>query len=155
MVAAFGLARAARSVGTEGILSVKRNLSRDLGSELLRACLTLQSWWFSRMFLHILLQPSGGPSLAGRAGSGRRHWRGKQDVWVQSAAPPQPSPRSPDALHGGLPGKCFGSPISHPSATAIPPTHTSPCHVTRSWHNVCIPPPPARSPQFQPAPPQA
>lgn len=68
-------------------------------------------------------------------------------------------------LHRSLPQgaqtRCTGAslasasvpPSPTPRPQQSPHTHTSPCHVTRSWHNVCIPPPTARSPRFQPAPP--
>ena len=86
-------------MGTQGILSAKRSLSRVLRSAPLRACPTLQNWRVWRRFLHFLLQASGGRLLAESAGSGRRHW-GKQDAWVQSTAPLPPSPRTPDVLDG-------------------------------------------------------
>lgn len=97
--------------------------------------------WFWRIFLHFLLKLNRGPSLAGSVGSGRRHWRGKQDVWVQFTAPPQPSPRTLDKLLMGS-SKCFGSPICRAAITvllpalAAPSTTTRPCATCAShvWH---------------------
>lgn len=77
--------------------------------------------WFWRIFLHFLLKLNRGPSLAGSVGSRRRHWRRKQVVWVQFAAPPQPSPRTPDKLLVGSSKCCsFHLQSSSDGVCAIP-----------------------------------
>lgn len=83
--------------------------------------------WFWRIFLRLLLKLNGGPSLAGSVGSGRRHWRRKQVVWVQFAAPPQPSPRTPDKLLVGSSKCCsFHLQSSDNGLRAIPAPQPAP-----------------------------